>query len=194
MQPLDVGEREHALVYPVECDDVGFAYPGMSGDVTSRVGQRHLEKVTAIETVTCHYAQSLKGEVDKSSSLSAVLCHGGVVGALVQHEHASVDSCVTQGMHEPSRHYRGTSERVAVVDDYDLHCALSFLRRERGVQHDVDVLYLQSGFEILLEFLGLSRRHCGVVLDEGEVYGVEFSVVNVADDASRHGNVTHLRE
>ena len=94
---LKTTQREQALIHPMQMDDVGLLKLWRVGDVDSRVGYRHLEKILATKAVVQLDDKAFPVETPLFLQLAPSTGHyGDVVGLLVTHHHLGLHTVVVQ--------------------------------------------------------------------------------------------------
>ena len=92
-------ERNHALVDPVEVDDVCLLEGCGAGYVDACIGDVHLPEPRAPEAATGQDCEAFH----EFRQLVAYLDDGGVVALLVAHYHPCLNAVLVEGIHEAVR-------------------------------------------------------------------------------------------
>ena len=111
----DILEREHALIDPVQVDDIGFFELPETGDVCAGVGDIHLEEMLPREMQTAENDKPLPKEMPSQQGRTRQLCHRQTIRLLITHQHLSLDTVVVQRLHQTAGSYSGTTRSLTRV-------------------------------------------------------------------------------
>ena len=113
----DVFQREHALVHPVQVDDVCLLEFGQRGDVVARVGNVHGKEVLAAEAVGCPNDHAFPYKLPHHAPTGFQRHYGALAGLLVAHQHLGLDALRLEGFHQPVGGYGGSADAFGSVDE-----------------------------------------------------------------------------
>ena len=113
-------QREEALVYPVQVDNVGLLKLWCASDVNAGISYRYLEKVLPAQAVVQPDDKALPVEAPFLFHLpSSASHHGNVVGLLVAHHHLGFHTVVVQRVTQTrSSHGSATGALASVYYQY----------------------------------------------------------------------------
>ena len=114
-------EREHALVHPVQVDDVRLLEFRQLRDVDARVGDVHLEQVVPLEAVGFPDDEAFPDEAPHVEPRGGQLHDIRGVGLPVAHEHLYLYAAVLQCFHQATCRNRRTARLFRGVDDKYSH-------------------------------------------------------------------------
>ena len=92
----DVLEREHALVDPVQVDDIRLLELTQSGDICPAIGDIHVEEVLAAQVEAQPDTKTFPEEMPLLSDGGAEGDHRQLVALLVAYQHLRLDPVVVQ--------------------------------------------------------------------------------------------------
>ena len=113
----DILQREHALVYPVQMDDVCLLEFGQLCDVGACVGGVYLPQMAAVQPQMEIYRQSFPQEIEVVAPRLGQTAHRDVLCLLVAHQHLGFYAAVVERFHQPARSHSRSASPLARVDD-----------------------------------------------------------------------------
>ena len=132
---LQVAERQHALVDPVEVDDVGLTECPCAGDVETGVGDGDGKEVPAVEAVAEGDDEPFPQEAHTLLPATADADDMRAVAGAVQDHQRRLDPIVTESLGEPSGSDRRTAHGLGCADKEYFH-------REKGMFIDYRTISL----------------------------------------------------
>ena len=123
---LDVFQRKHTLVYPVEVDDVGLLELRQSGDVRAGIGDIDGKQVVFLEVVGFPDDDAFPHELPYQAPALLEGHYADLVGLLVAHQHFCLDAVVLEGFHESACGDGCTAYTFGCIDNKYSHVAECF--------------------------------------------------------------------
>ena len=114
-------QRQHALVHPVQMDDVGFLKFGQTRDVGAAVGDVHLKHTGILEMHVQPDDQPLPKEMPLRPPPSGHATDRQPVGFLLTHQHAGLHPVITQRLHQPVGCHGSTAGALTGIDNQNFH-------------------------------------------------------------------------
>ena len=116
-------QRQHALVHPVQMDDVGLLEFLQLCDVGTTVGNVHLKQVFAVQVQPEPHDEPFPQESQLHSLLSGHRCYRQAVCLLVAHQHLGLHTVVVQCLHEPTGSHRSATRPFTCINYEYSHAA-----------------------------------------------------------------------
>jgi hypothetical protein len=101
----------------MQVDDIRSLELGKFRDVSSRVGDIHLEEVLTAEVVGNEDAQTFPDELERLHPIASNRNHREVVGLLIAHKHLDLDTILFQGFHKTIGSNRCTTDTLRCIND-----------------------------------------------------------------------------
>ena len=117
----DVAQREHALVHPVQVDDIGFLELRQTGDIGADVGNVNLEEVLPQEVQAPEHRPALPKEVPLLPQRLRQSYHCDVIALLVAHQHLGLLAVVVQRVLQPVGSQCRPSRHLTRIDNQYPH-------------------------------------------------------------------------
>ena len=117
----DALQRQHALVHPVQVDDVSLLELRQLGDVRAAIGNVDLEEMLAAQVQACPDNKTFPEEVPPAGTLSAQGTDRQTVALLVAYQHLRLGTVVVQRLHQPARCHGSTPRPLARIDNQYPH-------------------------------------------------------------------------
>ena len=123
----DGTQREHALINPVQMDDVGFLEFRQTCYVVARIGDVDVEEMLFGEAHVPEDAPTLPQEMPLSEDGTGHLGHGDRLCLLIAHQHLGLNSIVVKGIHQTVGCYCGATGLLACIYYEYSHRLLVFI-------------------------------------------------------------------
>ena len=140
---FDILQGEHALVDPVQVDDVGLAEFGQGGDVRPRVGNVYGKEVVLLEAVGFPDDDAFPYELPHHPPVAAQGHDRDVVGLLVAHQQLGLDAVVLQGFCQAAGGYGGSADSFGCIDKQDSHFVEWSVVKQR-IDNEMPVIWRKS--------------------------------------------------
>ena len=116
-------QREHALVYPSQMDDIGLAVFGEMRNVAARIGKVDLEEMVAVEMKMPKHAPTLPKETTLLAQTVLQPHHSDLRRQLVAYKHLCLHAVVVERSHKPVGSHRSPARILACVHYQYSHVA-----------------------------------------------------------------------
>lgn len=116
-------QRQHALIDPVQMNDVCLPEFRQLRNIGSAVGYIHFKQVPPAEVQPCPYHQSFPQKTHLHASLCWQLSHCQPVCFFVTHQHLRFHTMVVQCLNQSSCRYRSTACSFTCIDYEYSHAA-----------------------------------------------------------------------
>ena len=114
-------QRQHALIYPMQMNDVSLLKFRSLCDVDACIGYRHRKEVLAAEEIVQPYHKPFVDEAPRFSEPAANSRHIEVVGIFLNHQHLGLNTIVDKGFGEPACCNGRPTRSLACIDNKDSH-------------------------------------------------------------------------
>ena len=109
-------QRQHALINPVQMDDICLLKLWQLCDVCTTVGDIHLKQVLTVKVEPQPHDKTLPKEIELHPLLTWHCCYGQSVCLLVAHQHLRLHTIVVQRLHQPAGSYCSATRPFACID------------------------------------------------------------------------------
>ena len=125
----DVLQRQHALIYPMQVDDVRLLEFGQGGDVRACVGYVDGKQVMLLETVGAPYHNAFPNESPHHAPIVLQGHNGNLLRLFVTNQQFGFYAVILQGIHQAAGGYGGAAHAFGGIYQQDSH-GLSGMNRK----------------------------------------------------------------
>mgnify|MGYP007069845091 CR=1 FL=1 len=117
----DAFQRKHALINPMQVDDISFPKRWKFRDVRSGIGDVYLEQSLSLKTKMEEYRESFPKEVQSMAFGRRQFRYVGIAGLAFAHQHAGFCTVAVQCFHQPMSGQCGSATLLCCTDDKYTH-------------------------------------------------------------------------
>ena len=116
----DSSQRKHALVDPVQVNDISLLELTQTSYISAAIGNINLKKMLALEMQTTEDNQALPKEIPAEPYRWRQSDDSQRIALLVAHQHTSLYPVIVQGFHQTIGCHRGPTRPFTGIDNQNL--------------------------------------------------------------------------